>query len=524
MENGHAIEDELPPGTEVMWGAGSQPSANGQPPPTLPPPALTQPTRPPATDARPAEFSNYYMESRPTESNPDAQGPAGHPIQTITQQLFRITGGWPKRVGRMLFVPADDPWLDSSAGLFAWIGSRLPQMRANRLTWNDRGLDMVSRSQFFAGLQQSAEPWDAVEPFPHYPPLPRHYYLHPDAAGGDGAALRSLLARFEPATPIDADLILAFFLSLVWGGKPGQRPAWLVTVDSEGDARKGRGAGKSTLAKMGGRLVGGTLDVSPRDDMSEVVTRLLSPGARGIRLVVIDNIKSLKFSWGELEKLITSDVISGRQLYTGNGQRPNTVTWCLTVNGASLSKDLAERSIPIMVRRPEYTARWEDDTNALIDSRRWEIIGDCLALLRAPGKTRGRHTRWESWEENVLSKVSDPEECQRVIAERQGVMDDDANESSAVREAFIMALEAGGHDSLKEVVWISSKVAAAILNKALDEKYKPNSATTYLGNLAIKELRKCKDNTKRGWVWTGTEADPTAKTVDLILKRWLADV
>ena len=81
--------------------------------------------------------------------------------------------------------------------------------------------------------------------------------------------------------------------------------------------------------------------------MPAIVKRLLSPQGRGKRVVLLDNVKSHRFSWAELEAFITSPVISGHEMYRGEGQRPNTTTVAITVNGASLSKDLAQRAIVV---------------------------------------------------------------------------------------------------------------------------------------------------------------------------------
>jgi hypothetical protein len=115
----------------------------------------------------------------------------------------------------------------------------------------------VTQAQFVGYLRQTVEDFDAVELYPHYPPLPRHCYCHPPPGGGDGRALREPLRRFKPATLADNDLILGFFLTLFWGGRQEQRPAWLTKSDDEADPQKGRGSGKTTLFKMASRLVGG---------------------------------------------------------------------------------------------------------------------------------------------------------------------------------------------------------------------------------------------------------------------------
>jgi hypothetical protein len=440
------------------------------------------------------------------------------PLNVIRNNLLELTSGWPKRVGDLLFVRGTDNkplWLDTVDALFAWTGGVIPRRRiANPVTWA-RGDDRVSRGEFFSYLRQTAEEFQSVEAFPHHPEQPRTYYMHEQPRGGSGADLRKLIRRFNPLAPVDHDLIQAFFLTLCWGGACGQRPAWLFTTDDDADPLKGRGTGKSALAKAGAYLVGGLIQASPRDEMAKLITRLLTPAARTKRVVLLDNLKTLKFSWAELEAQITADVVSGHQMYEGEGQRPNWLIWCLTVNGASLSRDMAQRTVVIKVKRPEYSATWEDETRALIDRRRWHIIGDCLALLKKPGKRLPRYTRWGAWEAGVLSRVADPSECQKVIAERQGEMDDDAGEAAIVREAFRAELILRGHQPDVAACWIAAAEAAGIVNSATGERFPVNRAGVYLRTLAIPELLKSDINGQRGWAWRGLESSPEDALTDL---------
>src|SRR5437016_12783758 len=92
----------------------------------------------------------------------------------------------------------------------------------------------------------------------------------------------------------------------------------------------GRGVGKSTTAQALAGVAGGHFDVRPNEDIDKIMTRLLSPLALETRVAMLDNVKTLRFSWADLEALITTDVISGRQLYDGEGRRPNTLTWVVT--------------------------------------------------------------------------------------------------------------------------------------------------------------------------------------------------
>lgn len=431
----------------------------------------------------------------------------GLPITTITDVMYKSTHQWPKRVGSLLFAEDDDHhplWLESADALFAWIGRVL----SGGVRWVG-GEDKVTKGEFYHGVMQTAEPYDAVEPFPHYPPMPRTWYMHQDLQGGDGQALGELLARFKPATLVDGDLLRAFFLSLLWGGAPGQRPAWLFTSE-DNDPETGRGVGKSTAVKMGALLVGGHVDGSANEPMEKLITRLLSVEGIDKRVVLVDNVKTLRFSWGELEGLITNDTVSGHRMYAGEGRRPNTLTYCLTLNGASLSKDMAQRCVIVKVARPPRDAGWEEGTRALIQEKRWAILGDLLEALRAPAEPLKRYSRWASWEAAVLARVGDPSECQKVIAERQGEVDEDAAAADVVREAFLARLKQHGLAADTAVIWFVSKDVADIVNEATDEKRARNKATAYLRTLGIPELRESRRGTGRGWTWHGSRAPADA--------------
>jgi hypothetical protein len=160
---------------------------------------------------------------------------------------------------------------------------------------------------------------------------------------------------------------------------------WVIMGPQNDGPRAGRGVGKSITVEMLAELLGGMerlMSVELGDNLKDVKTRLLSPEAQAVRIALLDNAKSYRISWGDLEGLITSPVISGRQLYQGEGRRPNLITWIVTINGGQLSKDLSERAIVLRLRRPEYTATWEEETRALIQEHRQQIVGDVLSILK----------------------------------------------------------------------------------------------------------------------------------------------
>jgi hypothetical protein len=97
---------------------------------------------------------------------------------------------------------------------------------------------------------------------------------------------------------VDFDLLKALILTLFSGLPPGQRPAFLL--DSEpSDEEGGRGVGKTKTAHAIANLAGGHFDARPDEDVDKVMTRLLSPAARDKRMALLDNVKTLRFSWAD---------------------------------------------------------------------------------------------------------------------------------------------------------------------------------------------------------------------------------
>jgi len=459
-------------------------------------------------------LTNYSEEKVNTPKGPQVTK-AGRPPCVITLELLGLTKGWPRRRGQSLFAESDHVplWLDNPASLFAWIHNYVGDEKGSGIYWTGEGDNMVSRVEFHAYLTQSVENYRAVEVFPHWPTMAEHFYIHPPVEGGDGEALRHLVHRFSPATLADHDLIEALFLSLLWGGAPGNRPAWLITSDEE-DGEAGRGVGKSFLAQFAAELVGGYVALDSEDKMPDLMKRLLSPEGQLKRVLLLDNLKTLKFSWSQLEALITQTIISGHQLYEGEGSRPNTLTTIITLNGASLSKDMAQRCAIVKLTRPKYSATWEEETRQYIQTHRWAIVGDILAKLQAPGKGAWQSDRWASWGRDVLSRVSDPAECQKVLQERRGDVDEDSAEGDTVRDYFAARLIEREHNAAKDVVFIPSAVVGEWVNGATGERRAVAKACSYLNQLKVKGLKRSKHE-GRGFIWTGNDSQPAQKAAKL---------
>ncbi|HEX6987702.1 MAG TPA: hypothetical protein VF170_20145, partial [Planctomycetaceae bacterium] len=244
-------------------------------------------------------------------------------VHEIAKAIEEVTGGWPCRVGDRLFVPTADGrtirWLRDPPDLIAFIG----QFTDEPPVIHER-VGFCKRADIFAHLRANAREYSAVEDHPHEPPIPGVYYACAIPEPGDGRRLREVLDRFRFATDADRDLFQALLMTVLWGGEGGTRPAFLITADS------GRGAGKTAAVKMVAQLVGGAVEVRANEDAAAVLKRLLSPDGQTKRLVLLDNVKSQRFSSADLEGLVTAPVLSGHRMYAGGGRRPNLVTFCVT--------------------------------------------------------------------------------------------------------------------------------------------------------------------------------------------------
>jgi hypothetical protein len=180
--------------------------------------------------------------------------------------------------------------------------------------------------------------------------------------------------------------------------------------------------------------------------------------------------------------------------------------WIITLNAATLSRDLAQRTVPIQLKRPERNPNWEGETWKLIADQRWEIIADIIDELQRDAPPLSKFSRWAPWEKAVLARVPNPSEAQRVIAERQATIDDDAAEESLVRCAFLDILRERGHEPDEQIVWFSAAQAAEVINKAIGDRMPTNKASKFLGKLSIREVRKSDLGESRGWCWSGKNA------------------
>jgi hypothetical protein len=439
----------------------------------------------------------------------------------IIDTINELMGDWPRRVDNMLFVDDHKHGLDyfdrrTTAALFGWL------RRHYKVSWG-KGGSLVSQAELFAEIERTTQRYEAIELLPHEPPISGIYYRGKSPEPGDGSHLRYVLDRFRPETTIDRDLILAAFMTAFWGGLPGCRPVFVVTSDD------GRGVGKSKVPETVGYLCNGYIDVSANEDIEQLKTRMLTPAARTKRIALMDNVKTLRLSWAELESMITSPTISGRQLYVGEGQRPNLLTWFITLNGVSMATDMAQRSVIIKVVKGENSGPWWEQTRQYIDQYREQIIGDIIGALRGQIYPLESFTRWATWEQHILQRLPEPAEAQRVILERQGEANCELEEIEIIEQHFAEQLERLQYDPATDQVRIPVAVAARWYGWAVGEPTKTAAASKRLHQMAAEGQAKriSPDSSRqygRGFVWTGANADVVGETIKNDLSVRLAAI
>lgn len=444
-----------------------------------------------------------------------ARGRRPRTLAEIRADVFRLCRGWPKREYDRLVVPRPNRTgvrvLHSPRALFAWLNEQCGHSWVN-------GAEMASRGDLFESLLAHAQELSRVEAFPHYPKLPGHEYLCPAAGSGDGAALRGLLAKFAPATPLDGELLKAFALTLVWGGPCGERPLFLITGEEKaGDG--GQGCGKSSFVEAFAHLVGGFVDAAPGDGMQQLKTRLLSPEGQKLRVARFDNVRAAGFRWSELEAAVTAPVVSGRELFRGEGRRPNAVVWVVTGNGVTLGRDMAQRTVVIRLARPTYRAGWKQEVLDYVEARRDAIFADLAAEFDKPSALPRVATRWATWEREVLGRVSRPGECLKAVAERGRAIDADAAEALCVAATFREKLAERGHDPSADAVFVKEVDASKWLRAATQRGRTTVEASAYLATLGIPELTRVVQDGTPGWRWCGRAANLGPSAAHAVLHR-----
>jgi hypothetical protein len=430
-------------------------------------------------------------------------------IDPICDSLLAMTGGWPKCVSGALcyFQGGEAQVLEDAAALFAWVGSYGP------VEWR-RGARAVTKEELFKRLRQR-DRWQWATPHPHFPPVPDVYYLEAAPTAKNNGKLDELVGKFLPKTPRDRQLIKALILTLFWGGPPGKRPQFVIAADEAEDRDAGRGTGKSTLPQYLGELVGGCIDLDHAGNRDRIGNILLSPSSWSRRVVLLDNLKTARFSNDYLEKLVTRTEITGHRLFHGFAARPNLLIWVITVNGAYFSTDGAQRSIVIYLDRPPKNAgTWDETTLAFIRHNRQAIIADVRWHLEVKQRAAMKEVgRWGPWCQGVLSTCAKPNKLWEAITGRADAIDADKEEVEValghLRSCIICHFDEEGPAKVDTSVFWAPTAWLVHAVRGLKRDLTDRLAQQFLGRLSASgRLRKHDTNTQRGYFYIGPYVDP----------------
>jgi hypothetical protein len=490
-----------------------------------PPPAIIGPSTVPAGTPTPApggprpggrpEISNCRRIQVKDQSGETRDVHEPRTAMEIADHLAKIAGGWPRRLEEIPFVQGPDfrpIFLEGSTQLFGYVDGFAS------VYWI-KGANMVTQERFYEYVRKfRAERFKAIERYPHFPLMPDTYYMHPPIRSTkDKVLIRQFLDFFQFATDVDRSLAESLLLTLFWGGPPGLRPCFLVRGPEDDDpALMGRSVGKTILAALFASLAGGLLDLLEGEEIPDVKTRLLSDEGMEKRVLRIDNVKTVRLSWAALEQFITSDVVSGKKLYHGEGSRPNTITTIITMNGGSLSKDMATRVIIIRLARPPADEGWRQRVVEFIDRHRWDLIAEIRGQLEDERGSITPRGRWPEWQVGVLGKVKDYIGCQEAISGRSEELDSDNEAATVFEEEIHRLLEERKHDPDLEHIKIPPSVMGVWYSRIHKAHVAAKTATERLELMPLKRLRYRRKKSERFWQWSGTKAvgDPL-KPVEL---------
>lgn len=418
------------------------------------------------------------------------------PMIEVIGRILKATNGDIRRVGSSLFyhmAGTPDPIhrIASPDSLFGLISSVSPHGG----TRMHRKFECVTKQEAMAELKRLAPEFTAIETAPHEPPISGHYYACETIEPGDGTTLSKMLGMFNPETEVDRSLLLAYIVTTIWGGECGSRPVFFFT------STEGRGAGKTTVADMLASVTGPMISFSNGESAEFMTKRLLSAEGELSRVAIVDNLKSHRFSWADFESLVTSRRISGHKLYVGEATRPNNYTWVVTTNGISLSTDIAQRAVVVRINKPKYAGDWVGDTWRFIRENRTAIIADVIAFLRGPRVELERVSRWGSWDRDIIGRLPNPVEVQRVIAERQGEADAEGEESELLIDYLRMKIHDEQSYATSERVHIPSPLMAKWYAEATGEKNVTKVSVSRIIKQAIGEgkLPQLKVNKTNAW-------------------------
>lgn len=244
-------------------------------------------------------------------------------------------------------------------------------------------------------------------------------------------------------------------------------------------------SGKTKLSELAAYLYGGDdleqgepiwadqSQVSSEQMIETVKRRLLSRTGRKKRIFLIDNVTGF-FQANALASMVTQGSLSGIAPYgKGEETRPNDLTYVITSNSASVSRDLSARAFFIWLSKPDKPLReWEKAIQEYIRKHRLQIIADIIGILqKGHSFNLEPSTRFRTWEREVMQPICGDEDVYNMVLktnnERCSDSDGEAEEAENVREVIRNELIAIQRDPDNEPIFIENAVLRIWIQKAM---------------------------------------------------------
>lgn len=346
-------------------------------------------------------------------------------------QVYLIAGrlyGW---VAERRLMP-----IDKEPDLECWLAvvSGLP------LEWSRR--KGVSLGAFLRYIRTKAPERDGVVRHVRVPtPDGRRVIFMPDREIDTteiSGKLDELLDLFAFQTDADRAKAKALFLTVMWNRR-GEAPCFSV------EGRR-QGIGKTTLIDMLARVYAQTLVPFSVEELegrvsSSIEDRLFSDTTQDSDIWVCDNLSGHLDSRAFCAR-ITQRVFVGKALYRSTTARVNDITWALTSNGFTASREVARRMCRIELAEPRQSNGWRQQTESFIDENRDSLLGDVYALLNRGARFTDVATEqfFDRWSQEVLANACATKEEYTAVLDtmkhERGEVDVTADEEASLRDVL----------------------------------------------------------------------------------------
>ncbi len=424
-----------------------------------------------AKKANEKPFSNFTTEEIGTAGGDTREIKTPIQINDLVDEVHRRFWDFPRRVGSTLFDhdrrTGAIRHITTDEGLFAWI-----QEKSKHLKRWGKSEGCVTKEELFNSIYHNSQYYDMISGVPNWPKRTDVYYTHGDlpAPTPDGQYFNKFSSFFSPATIEDSIIMLAYFATPLYYRPRVGRPIFII------DAKTGQGTGKTKLAECLATLYGGDDPISSSpfvvsqkeieapDPFARKIRELLTSTGRLKRIAMIDNVVGY-FSGANLCSLATMGEISGMAQYGKSSEsRPNDLTFIVTVNSATLSRDMIDRSMFINLERPEVRMpNWEREVTEFIKAHRLQIIADIIGILEAGPKFEVHpFTRFESWEREVLAPICGTadafETVMKQTCHQRDMSDGEKADAQTIEEFLAEKIADLGINPETDPLWIRSEV------------------------------------------------------------------